>query len=1128
MKPQELGALTLDVGPAGGGKTASALAEYAAVLRASASSPSGSKLLNCRRALWLSTTRAAAHDIREALVDLAGPTLEPGVTTFSTLAGDIVREGGLEVVAITSLQRRRLIGRLIAEAAASRQLAHYAPVAGSTGLVSIVDQQLADLQKRGLAVDQMRADADRLGDPQSRDIALLFDQYLGALAPRDASAPRLADAETMLSTAVGVLETRTEAAAGLELVVVDGFASFTPVERRLLDLVSKCARRAIVTLPGEASDAQETAPRGDLFAQPLEAIAQFAKTSRVKISRQPSPSRKDWPAIRHLERNLFRAYRTLEPPKRDVVESIGRLHIVAASGVQAEIVEIARRVKRLLADGEKPTEIVVAFRSTRDVTDRVRHTFDDFGIPFRLDNERRLAATPLVRSLQNVLRLASEDWPYRTLLQVVSDRSLHIFDGEEGCESSRIRQAIEMCVRYAQLPSGRRTLIGQLAAWADDADRVSEPKPEDAILARDGLGKLSGLLDLVPKRATIERWIGALGSLAAGVGLLRPATAEAEANWAILARGLRGAERIDALTSHANQEITLAEFVDTLSETAAHAPAAQMGDGSGCVRVLSAESARMTRPRHLIVGGLSEQSFPAPHRGAVALAGAANAADLARSAEMLLFYQLVTRPTQTLTLSYPALDERAQTLPASPFLIELERAFGDASVPRTDQPLNYGQQAVDDDPPLSRSELRRSAVGRALDRRRELLASMTKADGAAILDGIEAVADRGRRDEFGAFEGLLTSEAAAARLSESFGPQFLWSPSRLETYAACPFLFFGQHLLRLHPTPELVLASDMRRRGSVLHEVLAQLYAGLRGQSLDPETANAILMDQFQAALANVAEARPGRGVDAAIREIERRQIAAWAEEFAKQDADYRAAWQSLDQPLAPTYFEARFGPGSKRSESKSDAELSTDKPFALNTNVSGAAERVQFTGQIDRIDVGRVGDRTVFNVIDYKTSARAAVRDAEIHAGRQIQLPLYAMAIEQLLLAEQNAAPLSAGYWSVQGRGFALGARTGGPLPINEIRDGALRPAPSWESTRDKLIARIGEIIGDIRRGRFPVFNDDANCTDNCELRTICRIAQVRGLEKQWPPNEATLGTTRSEAKGRGNADELSQEDAE
>jgi hypothetical protein len=141
--------------------------------------------------------------------------------------------------------------------------------------------------------------------------------------------------------------------------------------------------------------------------------------------------------------------------------------------------------------------------------------------------------------------------------------------------------------------------------------------------------------------------------------------------------------------------------------------------------------------------------------------------------------------------------------------------------------------------------------------------------------------------------------------------------------------------------------------------------------------------------------------------------------------------------------------------------------------------------------------------VIDYKTGAHNVVKPDEIHAGRQLQLPLYALAVEHLLLADQNAAPLSAGYWSVAGQGYRVAARSGGPLAMHEVRDGTLVPNEAWESTRGALVARIGEIIAAIRRGEFPVFNDNPQCTAYCDLRTICRIAQVRSLEKQWPPEK-------------------------
>jgi ATP-dependent helicase/DNAse subunit B len=301
--------------------------------------------------------------------------------------------------------------------------------------------------------------------------------------------------------------------------------------------------------------------------------------------------------------------------------------------------------------------------------------------------------------------------------------------------------------------------------------------------------------------------------------------------------------------------------------------------------------------------------------------------------------------------------------------------------------------------------------------------------GQSILAGIDAIADRSRRDEFSAFEGIMSSEVAAARLLDRFGPGHLWSPSQLETYAGCPFVFFGKQLLGLQPTPEMALANDMSRRGAVLHETLAQLYAQLRGarsadSALAPEQLTELVLQQFHEVLTAVSQARPGRGLSFALREIERRQIAAWAEDFAQQDAAYRKAWPSLDAPLEPAYFEARFGRGSRASESTADAAVSTDKPFELPVAVDGVAEVAQFTGQIDRIDVGRVGESLVFNVIDYKSGKKHAVNEADIHAGKQLQLPLYAMAAQSLRLAGGEAVPLTAGYWSVQGKGY--GAKGG------------------------------------------------------------------------------------------------------
>jgi hypothetical protein len=290
----------------------------------------------------------------------------------------------------------------------------------------------------------------------------------------------------------------------------------------------------------------------------------------------------------------------------------------------------------------------------------------------------------------------------------------------------------------------------------------------------------------------------------------------------------------------------------------------------------------------------------------------------------------------------------------------------------------------------------------------------------------------------------------------------------------------------------------------LLHDALARLYAGQVTRESEDRGAKG-LAEQFRAALDEAVRARPGRGLNAALREIQRRQISSWAEQFGAQDEAYQAAWAHLEAPLVPAHFEARFGPASRRSEAGSDAGASTDQPFELVVPIAGREERVNFIGQIDRIDVGSAGGQVVFNVIDYKTGARAVVDESKVHAGTQLQLPLYAMATAELLLAQENAAALSAGYWSVRGKGFGVGQRRGGPLAINEVRDGVVQPAAGWAATREAIVARLGEIIAGIRRGWFPVFNADRECTATCSLRTVCRIAHVRSLEKKWtPPAEA------------------------
>ncbi|OHB68918.1 MAG: hypothetical protein A2V70_09190 [Planctomycetes bacterium RBG_13_63_9] len=70
---------------------------------------------------------------------------------------------------------------------------------------------------------------------------------------------------------------------------------------------------------------------------------------------------------------------------------------------------------------------------------------------------------------------------------------------------------------------------------------------------------------------------------------------------------------------------------------------------------------------------------------------------------------------------------------------------------------------------------------------------------------------------------------------------------------------------------------------------------------------------------------------------------------------------------------------------------------------------------------------------------------------------------------------------------------------------DDALVPEPGWEETRGTLDETVVRLVLGMRSGQFPVVNTDEQCTGNCPYKTVCRINQVRSLQKRWQPTTSS-----------------------
>jgi ATP-dependent helicase/nuclease subunit B len=687
----------------------------------------------------------------------------------------------------------------------------------------------------------------------------------------------------------------------------------------------------------------------------------------------------------------------------------------------------------------------------------------------------------------------------------------------------RAALALETIVRRRQQPSGRASLVEHIERLAARA----EVAQDDPARARDKLGgparqalplllQIAAAIDALPERATYRQWGVALKRLALDTGLLRSAepaddeSRQADSSaWQKLAETLAQSERMATWLEGAPAQLSRRQLLHYLEDALRSTPWESTTDEAGRVRVLGAESARHVTAPYVFVAGLSEMSFPPAQRDDCIYSDAETrelvAAGLPlvsradrRRHEMLLFYQVVTRPTRQLVLSYPALDESAQPMTPSPYLAELARLFGPDFLKNAARPDLRVVPASDE--VYSADELRVRATAQALDGEPRLFGRLvhhaaTSTVAANVLAGVQLV-NRRAAAEFGSFEGLLSSDAARAALLQRYGPDQCWSTSRLEQYAYCPYQFFIERVLGLRAIEDPALSVDYQQRGRMLHWLLAEFHRRLNAQHglrITPSDLPGKALDELMASLLDeLAERAAGGGPLAeGLIEVDLHRVTRSLAGYWQQHVQYDSGTNSWDEALRPAHFEVAFGPqpGGDVAFDTVDV-LSTSEPFYLDCE----GERVCFSGRIDRIDVGRFRDQTTFGIIDYKSGRSESANVNAIVELAALQLPIYALAAEQLLTSTA-ARPYHVSYWHVAGKGVKQS------LTLGEPDEAGLRDSEPWKMLKRELPGRIAAYLRGIRQGAFPVICADDKCTSRCDYHTVCRVNQIRSLDKQWQP---------------------------
>ena len=1001
-------------------------------------------------------TSGVIHDLRSQL----GDTMGVQMYQFYRLGNAVLDETGIPIHEINDTAIRRLIRRILGEMNAEGQLTTFTPVWEKPGFVEVMLDWVREMKSQGIFPEQYDEYAKGEGTEQDRQLAELYLRYQSFMQAHNYS-----DADGLLWVTAEALEEDPALFRSDGPMYVLGFDQFTPVQIRILRQLAERFNELNIYLLWDESRSEDSLALARL-RRARQSLLENIPMEVTIIPEEGTPN----PLFAHLHHNLF------EPGETQPTDN-QYLQLIEAPSREAEVRRALREVKRLLLEGVPPSEIAILASNKNTYLPIIRAVSTEYGLP--VEYERPLMGNPVVAALANLLKLPlSYSWQ-QTFEALRSPYIRQTWLSEEQIE------LLDQLSRERPVVTGRdqwEFAVRPLEMDAQDSeDEDLGSPPLVATLDPETLAAIEGGMTAFfdhltpPAAATYRDYTWWLQTAVIGCTPEADSDEDEVPTLDLLSccregpYSQRDMEALGLVMQALRRLLASAETVPTEAEIpwemyrdevlgvlrVMHIPRDPL---QANVRFARLEEGRARVVDHLFVLGLSEGEFPTPPPADTLYAPDErenhplplirfSAAD-----DASLWWQVIGNVNRQLILLRPYIDDNGAPWQASPYWEAVRACFTDLQaepIPIADHPTPENA--------ASQSEL---LVGLAQTGARTIPRALNHQwTYAQHADGI--LRQRHSYNPPGEYEGVLRVDSLTAELAEHFGDQQVWSASRLNRYANCPYGFFAEYVLKLEARQDPEEGLDALQRGSLLHAILEHLYKRLTELGVAPTKGNQeTILQHLEESCAEIFPSAPQRyGFrPSALWEYEQRELfrllralVVW--ECESNDPEAR---------FLPYLQEAGFG--------ISQSELP-------QLEVAGEHAQFRLRGMIDRVDRDSAGN---LRVIDYKSGGTTWSKP-DLQKGLALQTALYALAAERFWVGEGGRVAESH-YWHIPSRKASGSLKLRGTVREDEIAEAAIQQA-AWS-------------VAQVRSGIFPSapgkpVQGGMQCSSRCDFAPICRVTR-------------------------------------
>ncbi|QZY54167.1 helicase-exonuclease AddAB subunit AddB [Crassaminicella profunda] len=356
-------------------------------------------------------TLQAERDLIEKL-NLPG-IMDVEVLSFTRLAHNVLNEvGGITRIHINEQGKNMVLRKIIDEA--EKSLSIYKKASQQDGFVSMFNDLICELKQHDIdPLDLIKGLEDieksSILHHKLKDIAYIYEEFEEYLKDR------YIDTEDYLN----LLIEKIDDAKFLKdaEIWIDGFQSFTPQTYRIIEKIMNRAKQVTFTftMPFVAKEKD-----GDLFKVVDHTYGKIHDIAMengmtgeiINLDQDKREVMKKSDEINHIEQEFY-GY-----PYKRYNQEISNMSVFSGLSLYTEIENVAAKVISLVRDrGYSWRDIAVVSNAMDSYGPLIRRVFDEYDIPYFLDEKRNIMHNPIIELILSSLRVVYRGYRYEDVFR---------------------------------------------------------------------------------------------------------------------------------------------------------------------------------------------------------------------------------------------------------------------------------------------------------------------------------------------------------------------------------------------------------------------------------------------------------------------------------------------------------------------------------------------------------------------------------------------------------------------------------------------------------------------------------------------------------------------------------------